>query len=118
MEFHIERQTDVPLILEGTKLADQSSRENGALRWQEIRIYRVDASDKYGYVTEVVGETTVQDERVYRTVTKCETADDVRQALFRVRQGRRYLNDLALEALYEAAESDQDIAEITAGERM
>ncbi len=119
MEYKIERQTDVPLILEGTRLADQSSEERGSQRWQEIRIYRADNPDaEFRYVTEVVGQTIVQDERVYRTVVKCKTADDVRQSLFRTRQNRRYLNDLALDALHEAAESDQGMAEVVAGERL
>lgn len=119
MEYTIERQTDVPLILEGTMLADQSSEEHGSQRWQEIRIYRVDdPAAKYRYVTEVVGQTLVKGERVYRTVVKCEAADDVRQSLFRIRHGRKYLNDLALDALSEAAEGDQGLADVVAGERL
>lgn len=114
-EFRIERQTDIPLIFDGDLLADMSSQEDGQDRWQEIRIYRT-ASGKY--VTEVVGMSVLATDRIFRTVKIADTANDVREALFRHRGERRYLNDLSLEALEEAAEMDPNIADLMAGERI
>lgn len=118
MDFNIERQTDVPLIFSGRKLADQTSREptgDRSQRWQEIRIYRTDSGK---YVTEVVGQSTLPGERVFRTVTVCNEASEVREALFRWKNNRRYLNDLAMDALEDAGETDSGLSTILAGEHI
>lgn len=116
MEYHIERQTDIDLQFTGDKLADQTSKEPGSLRWQEVRIYKTDSNK---YVTEVVGQTLIDGERIFRTVTVCDKPLDVREALFRWKNGRKYLNDLTLDALEEAGESDQAIYDmLQQGERI
>lgn len=106
-EFRVERQTDIPLRFTGELLADLSSRDDpGQPRWQEIRIYRTNTGK---YVTEVVGQTTVRSERVFRTVTVLDNAGDVRHALKRKKGGREFLNDMAFEALEEAGKIDPAI---------
>lgn len=115
-EFRIERQTDIPLIFDGDLLADLTSREEDHQeRWQEIRIYRTSSGK---YVTEIVGMSVLPTDRIFRTVKIGNTPNDVREALFRRRGERRYLNDLSLDALEEAAENDPDMADLMSGERI
>lgn len=106
-QFKIERQTDIPLSFEGDLLADETSRDTpDQQQWQEIRIYRT-ATGKY--VTEMVGQTVVPGQRVFRTVNVYDDAGDVRQGLYRVKNGRKFLNDLALDALRLAGDVDPEI---------
>lgn len=114
--FRVERQTDIPLEFTGELLADVNSRdEPDQPRWQEIRIYKTDSGK---YVTEVVGQTIVPDERVFITVNVLDNAADVRQALKRRKAGREFLNDMAFDALDEAGRHDPAIRESTIAERI
>lgn len=103
--YFIERQTDIPLEFDGILLGETSSKDDapGKTRWQEIRIYRT-TSNKY--VTEVVAQTIVADERIWRTVNVFDSPDKIRTGLRRRHNGRWFLSDLALEALDLACEHD------------
>lgn len=102
MKFRVERTEDVPLEFTGELLVDVDSKDDRP-RWQEIRIYRTDSGK---YVTEVVGRSSVPGERTFITVQVHDDPADVRIGLYRKQNGRRYLSDLAFEALEGAAEVD------------
>lgn len=105
--FKLERQTDIPLSFEGELLADETSRDQpDQPQWQEIRIYRTVTGK---YVTEMVGETVIPGQRVFRTVNVYDDAADVRQGLYRMKNGRKFLNDLAQDALRIAGDRDPGI---------
>lgn len=101
--YTIERHADVPLEFDGVLLADVSSRDGGRVRWSETRIYRTESGK---YVTETVGRSSIARDRPIITVTVCDTPGQVRDALYKDDDGRRYLTNLDIDALNEAAELD------------
>lgn len=104
MNFTIERHADVPLEFEGELLANLSTRESDTqTHWTEMRVFKTTSGK---YVTETVGCTTVRGQHPLIKVDVCEDAQEVRVALTRTENGRKYLTDLALEAIEVAAAID------------
>lgn len=109
MKFQVPRSDNVDLIFEGELLADLSSRRGDQQRWTEIRIYRTE-SDRY--VTERIGRTTVPGEYDRVFVNVYDDPARIREGLQRPRPGQEgvwYLNDLAFEAIHQAANIDPKI---------
>lgn len=107
MRYRLERPGDVDLEIDAEIISFQSSRKRNP-RWTEIRIFRL-ADESKGWVTEMIGRTSHENERDLRTVTVCATPREVRESLRR-REGE-YLIDIAVQAIEEAAEQDPRLAE-------
>lgn len=107
--FHVPRSDNVDLIFDGEILADVSSQRPGNDHWTEIRIYRT-GSDRY--VTERIGRTTVPGEYDRVFVNVYDDPARIREGLQRPRPGQAgvyYLNNLAFEAIENAAQIDTAI---------
>lgn len=98
--FTIERHADVPLTFDGEVLASLSTHKPTATHWTELRIYKTESGK---YVTESIGCTTVHGQHPLITVHVCDNAQAVRYALQQYDGGRKYMTDLALEAIEMAA---------------
>lgn len=100
--FTVERHADVPLEFAGTILADLTTREDESqTHWTELRLFKTDSGK---YVVESVGCTTVPGQHPLIKVDVCDDARAVRFALTRHDKGRKYMTDLALEAIDVAAQ--------------
>lgn len=109
--FIIDRRNDRPLEFRGWLLAEQSSHTEGALRWQEVRIWRTTTGK---FVTQIIGRSIVEGEKDLPSVNVFDDAADVRHGLYRKHENREFMTDTAFAALEEAASNDDRIVVIDA----
>lgn len=104
-EFELERDFLGPLVFSGERLAAVSTFAAHKRYWSEFSIYRTDGGN---YVTEVLGQTNDPSKETLRNVKIHSSADNAVRSF--IRDGN--LSGPAQRLLDEAAEEDEDIAEV------
>lgn len=108
--FRLQRTGNVDLVFDGELLAEQSTREDGAQRWAELRIWRTDTGK---YVTQRLGRSIVPGE-VDKIVTRIvNDPANIAEALMSRQGDATFLSNFALDALAEAARKDPALDQTT-----
>lgn len=110
----LDRHADVPITFNGELIADVTTQEDGVDQWEEIRVWRTD-SERTPWIIQwlTFDLDRVVDEPLTLHTKRCKHPLDVRSRLKRKgRKGGWYLTDLAYDALEEAVENDDRLAEL------
>lgn len=106
-EISLERDDRGPLVFSGDLLAETTTYVRGKERWTELYVYKVYATDSpVRWVVYSIGQSRVQDEKIFRRATMCSTPEDVSAALSK---GGR-LSGPGLDVMDDAADTDDELA--------